>query len=151
MRQLFQYQTDINALVIANLQNYNSLFFFKTLTLFFFFFSWWPNRRVKKGRKAARKELKPRQSSSTTRTVLQDSVTGKQIHLAPSLKSKIILKFSEHIHVKQWRCQRSKVATSFRGQNIVEPGQLDAHIHFFSCRPQNTKAANETEIVSQSK
>jgi len=51
----------------------------------------------------------------------------------------------------------SKGARSFRDQNILESGLLDALFlpqkswrPFFSCRSQNTKATNATEIVSLS-
>jgi len=52
------------------------------------------------------------------------------------------------VSVHRWRRQRSKEASSFRGQKILQPGQPDAlFLHFFpqkksttffSCRSQNT-------------
>jgi len=58
---------------------------------------------------------------------------------------------------EQWRRQRSKGARSFQGLNILELGHPDALFSskklttFFSYCPQNTKAANATDIVLLSK
>jgi len=68
----------------------------RTLQLTFLLYFWPLLRHVKKGTKAARKEQKLRQANCVLVFIL-----GRQIHMAPSLKSRIILNFYEHIHIKK--------------------------------------------------